>query len=301
MKKEFAIVEIGSTNTKGYVYRDGNIKELEFCNINFKKNFHKNRIIIDSDKKLLLNYLNKINKETKNIYVYGTSIFRNLDKNQLIDFKNWLNNSITVKFYVVSSENENKYTVNGIIRNITTDDNIAVLIGGGGSTEIGICRKGHILEQANSSFGVVDIQEAFPSLINDITEIDFYEVVDYVKDNLKFPSLKAKTLILAGGDFILRYEKAAYPVEKNVLFSDNNCPYMIAIDKNIKHDILYFNNISLNSLRKSTPNNPKWWDGTRAMCACVDAVADEIGAKILVPTKVSMIYGIIEEILRQDL
>lgn len=40
--------------------------------------------------------------------------------------------------------------------------------------------------------------------------------------------------------------------------------------------------------------DPKWWYATRAMMVVSLVVAEEIGAKYIVPTDISMVYGILE-------
>ena len=42
-------------------------------------------------------------------------------------------------------------------------------------------------------------------------------------------------------------------------------------------------------------SDPNWWYATRAMCAFVLVVAEELGAKYIIPTDVSMVYGIMKE------
>ena len=53
-----------------------------------------------------------------------------------------------------------------------------------------------------------------------------------------------------------------------------------------------FENISLDEIRNRV-NDPDWWYATRAMCAFVLVVAEEIGAKYIVPTDIAMAYGIL--------
>ena len=51
--KKFAIIEIGSTNTKAYLYENGEIKDLGFKTIEFKSNYNKEKKIADCDKEAL--------------------------------------------------------------------------------------------------------------------------------------------------------------------------------------------------------------------------------------------------------
>ena len=56
----------------------------------------------------------------------------------------------------------------------------------------------------------------------------------------------------------------------------------------------YYEAISLNDIKKKV-SNPDWWFATRAMCAFVLVVAKKIGAKYIIPTNISMVYGILEQ------
>ena len=56
----------------------------------------------------------------------------------------------------------------------------------------------------------------------------------------------------------------------------------------------YFKEISLDEIRKKV-DDPNWWYATRAMCAFALVVAEEIGAKYIIPTDISMVYGIIDK------
>jgi len=54
----------------------------------------------------------------------------------------------------------------------------------------------------------------------------------------------------------------------------------------------YYTKISLDEIRNRV-DDPNWWYATRAMCAFVLVVAKKVGAKYIVPTNISMIYGLI--------
>ena len=81
--------------------------------------------------------------------------------------------------------------------------------------------------------------------------------------------------------------------EKNILYKDNASPIMMDIETRRKDTERYYKEISLDEIRKKV-NDPDWWYATRAMCAFVLVVAEEIGAKYVVPTDISMVYGILK-------
>ena len=56
----------------------------------------------------------------------------------------------------------------------------------------------------------------------------------------------------------------------------------------------YYKEISLDDIKKKV-SNPDWWFATRAMCAFVLVVAKKLNVKYIVPTNISMVYGIIEK------
>ena len=75
--QDFVIVEVGSTNTKAYLCNDNEVLDLGFKTIEFKNHYKKENKINDNDKKVLFDFINSI--DNANVFVFGTSIFRNLD------------------------------------------------------------------------------------------------------------------------------------------------------------------------------------------------------------------------------
>ena len=172
-------------------------------------------------------------------------------------------------------------------------EKVCVFIGGGGSTEISIY-DGKIKESANTQIGAIDIMNQFPDLANDITNSSLEEVKKYIKERLKLPKEKADILILAGGghEKFARFSGVKYT--QNTLYEDVGAPIMMDINLRKKETLRYYKEISLNEI-KSRVKEPDWWYATRAMCAFVLVVAEEIGAKYIVPTDISMVYGIIQK------
>ncbi len=62
MKNKFGVIEVGSTNTKGYICTKEDIEEFPFRNIEFKKNYKANEEITKEDKEKLFIYIK--NKRT---------------------------------------------------------------------------------------------------------------------------------------------------------------------------------------------------------------------------------------------
>lgn len=290
---KYTVVEVGSTNTKAYYVEDNKVNDAGFKTIEFKNHYKVNNKLDENDKKDLIDFVNSLDND--NVYVFGTSIFRKLSDDQRNEWLKEFKSKTDHDFRIVSSDEENEYTVYGAIANTKYDGNIAVMIGGGGSTELAIVKDGEIIESANSNFGAMDTSDMFPDIKEHTATTDYEEMVSKTKELVNVPKNKADILILAGGDYIYFYEELNYPVEKNKFYDNTLQPYAIDIETMDKFDRDFFYNIDLEEVCKCT-NNDAWWRGARGMRLCVKSLADILDAKYIIPTRINMIYGIMEQI-----
>ncbi len=289
---EKVIIEVGSTNTKIDIYDGKEVKRLDEITILFKKNYKENHAIKKSDLKALIDKVLEIKEKYQHIFVCGTSIFRDMPVEQAEAFKQEFKNKTTLDFNIISQEQENEYTVLGATR--FTNQKTCVFVGGGGSTEISIYDNNEIVESKGTQLGVMDIMSIFPDLDNDIAKTSLEEVMEYIESRLNVPNTKADILILAGGGHELFARESGVKYETNNLYEDANAPIMMDIETRISETKRYFEEISLDEI-KSRVDNPAWWCATRAMCAFVLVVAKKIDAKYIVPTNLSMVYGLLEK------
>ena len=283
------IVEVGSTCIKVDKFDGNNIEKLNGKTIQFKKHYNEDKKIRESDIQELIKSINDLKAISKDIYVCGTSIFRSLNEAEKNDFLNRFKTETGYNFNIISQEKENELTVFGTTRFVK--DKVCVFIGGGGSTEISIYDNG-IKENINTKIGVIDIMQKFPDLAEDIAKTNLDTVKACIKEKLNLPKEKADILILAGGGYekFARYSGIKY--ETNTLYNDVASPIMMDIETRKKETERYYKAISLNEIRNKV-NDPDWWYATRAMSAFVLAVAEEIGAKYIVPTDIAMVYGLL--------
>lgn len=285
------IVEVGSTCTKIDVYDGNEIKRLDTVTIQFKKNYSKSNKLDENDTSQLTKIVNELKEISPDIYVCGTSIFRSLNDNQRNEFLAHFKEETGYNFNIISQEKENELTVLGTVKNL--NQKVAIFIGGGGSTEIAIYDNG-IKEMVNSPIGVIDIMNKYPDLGNDLASTNLTEVQEYIKDKLNYPQGKADILILAGGGHEKFARGSGISYEANTLFEDDTQPIMMNIENRIRDTKRYYKEISLDNIRNND-KDPNWWYATRAMSAFVLDVAEKIGAKYIVPTDISMVYGILNE------
>lgn len=290
MKK--IIIEVGSTVTKVDLYDEKSLERIKNITIEFKKHYTELKKLKAEDINTLIDNVNNLKNITNNIYVCGTSIFRNLTEEELNEFLRTFTTKTNLTFHVISSKEENELTVKGVTR--LTNKELGVMIGGGGSTEIAICHNKEIIESINIPIGVIDIMNEFPDLANDIASTPFEEVVSYIKSKVNLPKQKADILVLAGGGHKYFALNSGITYESNTLYQDDNAPIMMSIDQRIKDTKKYYEEISLNQI-KAKVDDPNWWYATRAMCAFVLVIAQSIEAKYIIPTDIACVYGLIEE------
>ena len=288
---EKIIVEVGSVCTKVDKFDGKKIERIKEKTIQFKKHYNENKALRESDVTQLIDFINNLKKISKDIFVCGTSIFRTLSEVEKNDFIDRFQKETGYSFNIISQEQENKLTTYGATR--FAKGKVCVLIGGGGSTEIAIFDK-EIQESVNTKIGVIDIMQQFPDLANDIATTPLETVMEYIKPRLNLPKQKADILILAGGGHEKFARQSGIKYEKNTLYEDDASPIMMDIETRRSETKRFFTEISLDEIRAKS-NDPDWWCATRAMCAFALVVAEQIGAKYIIPTDISMCYGIIDK------
>ena len=285
------IVEVGSTCTKVDKFNGKNVERLEGKTIQFKKHYNEDKKLRESDVNELIESIKELKNISKDIYVCGTSIFRTLNDLEKNTFLEKFKNETGYNFNIISQERENELTVFGTTRFV--QNKVCVFIGGGGSTEIAIYDNG-IKESINSKIGVIDVMQKFPDLAENFATTNLETVKEFIKKRLNLPKEKADILILAGGGHEKFARYSGIKFEKNTLYKDEASPIMMDIETRKSETERYYKSISLDEIRDRV-NDPDWWYATRAMCAFVLVVAEEIGAKYIVPTDIAMVYGILDK------
>ncbi len=288
MKEKYGIIEIGSNNTKTHIYENDKVIYENNTTIEFKKNYKTK--LSTSDLNKLYEIIEKAFQYTKNIYVYGCSIFRNISEEELEDINKNLYDTFKLKIEVVSQEDEAYYTALGCYSEIDYNKNICVFIGGGGSIELIFEKNKKMIDKKYYNFGVVDITNKFDSLKEDIPTVTFDEVYNYINGLISDIDMEADILILAGGDHLYWYNNAKYELLNNTLYTTENQKYMITRDMSDNYDKNAFI-ASLDKIRQNS-DNPKWFDGVRAMKVITNFISHKVKAKYIIPTKINMEDGL---------
>lgn len=294
MNNSFAVIEIGSNNTKSHVYQNGKMLFDSVVTIEFKKNYTKENGLLESDINKLYDLIKDTKKYTNNIHIYGCSIFRKMSDEELKIFNNNLNKEFGLTLTVVSQEDEARYTALGCYADIDYKDNLCIFIGGGGSVEMIFVKNQEVVNKYYFDFGVVDITKQFESLKDDIPSVTFSEVENVVSNLIGEIKENADVLILAGGDHIYWYNNAEFELSDNTLFKHNKMPYMIDIKQSDIYDQEALTK-SLDHIRANS-DNPLWFDGSRAMKVITNVVSHKVNAKYIIPTRINMEDGLKAEL-----
>lgn len=290
----FAIIEIGSNNTKTHIYKENEIIFESNTTIEFKKNYGIDKKISETDLESLYNVIRNAKKYTTNIYIYGCSIFRNITDEELNKINNDLRNKFDLEITVVTQEDEAKFTALGCYSDINYKSNMCIFIGGGGSTELIFVNNGEVIDKKYYNFGVVDVTSKFSSLKDDIPSCTFDEVYNYLDELVNDIDINSDVLVLAGGDHLYWYKNAEYKLIDNTLYKHDKQPYMLTKEMSDEYDrdalITSLDRIKANS------DNPKWFDGARAMKVITNLISNKVNAKYIIPTKINMEDGLKKQI-----
>lgn len=292
----FGIVEVGSTNTKACVYDDGKLVDLGSRFIAFKNGYAAEGKLRESDVVELFDFVKEVQGEVGEVFVFGTSIFRKIGEEELGEFSGRMREELGVEFRVVSADEESMYTVKSVMSGVDFSGRLAVVIGGGGSTEVAIVEGGEIVGHFCLDFGAMDITDRFSELKEDVVRgVEFEEILDYTMERVGEMDVQAEVLVLAGGDYIYFYETAGYEMERNELYEDERQPHLLRFEVADGYDRDVMGR-SLEEIKARDPGNESWWDGARGMRFCMGAVARKVGAKYIVPTRINMLVGLAEEL-----
>ncbi len=293
MSKKYGIIEIGSNNTKTHIYENSKVLYDKTTTIEFKKNYRNKGYVSESDLEKLYEEISKALEYTKDIHIYGCSIFRNMSDAALEQINATLKKKFNLVIEVVSQEDEAILTAKGCYQNIQYDNNLCIFIGGGGSIELIFVKNKEIFGRKFYNFGVVDVTSKFPELKEDIPKVSFDEVTNYVNSLIGDIGFEASAIVLAGGDHLYWFNNALYEMEDNTLYRSNRQKYMI---KTEKVDV-YDHDMMINSLDaiRNRSDNPAWFDGSRAMRIIANLITHKIGAYVVIPTDINMEDGLKEK------
>jgi hypothetical protein len=296
--KDFAVLECGSVATKSFLYNNGEITEIPLKTIPFKKNMRDGNLA-ENDVEELINFVNGFKDKTRNIFVYGTSIFRALGGREIKNFHAEFKKQTGIDFNVVSPEQESEYTVAGMTLGNNYRGRLAAVIAGGGSTEVCVIDNRKVIERHCNPYGAVTVTQAFENLNDYKPKVTLEQVDAFCNAHTADITNKSDILVVGGGDTLYFYGCVAPELLKpNKFYKDSLQPYYMTAEEVIAVDKKVMSELDIKELAAKSKYNLIWWSGARGYHASVRAVMRKCGAKYLIPTKINMCLGIINK-LRQ--
>jgi hypothetical protein len=142
------------------------------------------------------------------------------------------------------------------------------------------------------NIGVADINENFPEInTNQIKSIQ--KMTDWVADKIRDVDFDIDyDFALYTGE--LRFEKlSGYPLSPITVMNDANHPYQLTLNDFIRGTERIFNELSIEELYALMPENPRWMVGARAGAVLPLAVFQKAKIKIIVPSDINLINGVV--------
>ncbi|MBI4895790.1 MAG: NUDIX domain-containing protein [Candidatus Aenigmarchaeota archaeon] len=292
-KQEKIIIDIGSYTVKVYLCTKDKTSSLFQKSIRLKENFSPDFGISDNVKRELFNIINSIKTRYDNeIKIYSTAVFRDMQENMKKDFEKEFYNTTGLNLNIIDQDKESYYLQLALIGRCSIQEPILLMNTGGGSTQVILVKEKKPLEKINIQIGVGTINTLFPSIKEQISNINIDDIVNYVKKNVPEISTKAKLAFNTGGELsFMRLTK--YPITQNTLFQDVDHPSLIPIEAFGKKNIDIFHSVSLSELESLMPENPSWMHGTRAYLAISQAICEKYGVETIIPSDSNIIHGIV--------
>lgn len=293
-KKSSVIVyiDLGSSSTKVYV-KDETLKLESIKTIKLKEGFTiENGLAEDK-----LEEIFQLFEEVKNRYpsscikIFATSLFRKMSPVAFEKIKETCFIRTGLVINVISQDLENFFLEKALVGKANLKENILLINIGGDSTELVVMYGNEAIERKNLDVGVGILLNEFPEVNENISKVKISKIIGFVKDILPVLENKCRIGMYSGGE--LNYMKLAkYPLEKNTLFDDIDHPYFLSVENFAKKNEEIFNKITLEELESLMPENPKWMHGARVCSALAEAIVENYGVEVLIPSDSNLIDGI---------
>jgi exopolyphosphatase/pppGpp-phosphohydrolase len=292
-------IDLGSSTIKVHEYKKG-LKLIDEHSIYFKNDFSEESGLSNYNKKELYAYFEKLIRSRglkyENTHIYATGIFRNLSHQQRQELVREFNDKFDLHFEVISHGIENYYLGRAMDNNYG-GKKVMIVNMGGKTTELIIFKNNVIADRKNLKIGVAELLNEFPGVNDKISSISISEMNEFIKEkikDIKFDQDYACAIFTGGEE---RFETLTnYNLVPNTLFDDGIHEFMVSYEDYIAGTERVFNSLTIDDLHNLMPQNPKWMDGARAGAILPLAIFELANIKIIVPSDLNLINGVINDI-----
>ncbi|HSX28249.1 MAG TPA: hypothetical protein VLF60_02260 [Candidatus Saccharimonadales bacterium] len=292
------LIDVGSSTVKVYKLTDGKLLPIETKSIHFKEDFDPAQGITESNKDILIEYINQLKKRSPGgIKIFATAIFRKFDEAARQDFGDEFFRRTDLFFYIVPHDLEGYYLEMALAGKNTLIDPLLLINIGGGSTELIVTRGTEVIDRHNLDIGVMTVLKDFPYINNATSEHVLADVVQGIQAKLPPTTLKTPIAMYNGGE-LTYMNLAGYKLELNTVLKDEDHPSMIRVQDFSKRNEQVFREVTLKSLEALMPNDPLWMHGARACSAIAQAICEHFGVGTIIPSDSNMVHGVVRQEFR---
>jgi len=226
------------------------------------------------------------------IKILATAVFRKLTPMARTLFVDEFFAKTGLYFNIIDQALENFYLELAMTGKWVLSEPVLLINIGGGSTELVVMNGKEAIERQNIDLGVGTILTQFQGINDPVSEVGLEEVVNWVK--LKLPKLsnKVSKAFYTGGE--LNYMRlTGYKLAENSLFKDSDHPSIINIVDLSRRNAEVFGKVKLEELEKLMPENPSWMHGARGCSAITQAICENYGIEVIIPSDSNLINGVV--------
>lgn len=292
------LVDIGSSTVKVYRLQAKKLTPVETKSIHFKEDFDPAQGITESNKEILIDYINDLKKRYDVVIkIYATAIFRKFEHDAQQRFIDEFFRRTGLFFNIVPHDLEGHYLEMALAGKYIQQKPLLLINIGGGSTELVITKSGKVVERHNLDIGVMTVMKEFPYINNKFSEHSLGEVIASLVKKMPPSQYKPTEAIYNGGE--LTYMKLAdYRLERNTHLVDEDHPSMISVTDFATRNKQIFSEVSLKELEALMPDDPLWMHGARSCSAIAQAICEHFGVKTIIPSNSNMVHGIVRNEFR---
>ena len=290
------LIDVGSLTIKVYERRNNTVSLIIAKTFAFKEGFEPSIGLSESSKTSLYTFFEELSARfsltRSNTRLYATGIFRNIVNKQIFVEEFYIRTGLY--FNIISHNLEAFYLEKAWVGKFTGMGNLLIINIGGGTTELlfynrGIKIKSHKIDELGVS--TIKDNNKYKAINDKYSFFPIEEIIELVKKRLPKVEGKFDTAIYTGGE-LTYMQIAGYALQQNTIFSDRKHPSMINLKDYCEQNQRVFKEITISDLRNMMPNNTCWMDGARACSAIAQAICNQYGVEMIIPSDSNLIDGV---------
>ena len=284
------ILDLGSSTLKLYELDGGSLRLQNQKSIYFKKHL-RDGVLSEDALGELLQFIESAGLPRQDLRIYATSFFRKLAEAERTRIIERVYSTSGHLIQTIDQTTENIFLEIALTKNLKTSGRLLIVNVGGGSTELVILENSKKVQSINVDIGVVDILKGYEGINDSLSKIPLRDIVADMRQKLPAETAAIKYAFLTGGE-LTYMQVAGYPLRDNDIFKDENHPSLIDLDSYSQRNVEVFDKITLPELESFMPTNPEWMHGARAYSAIAQAICQQFGIEIVIPSDVNIAHGI---------